>query len=80
MSVAARGAQETGGTPRRGGRALLSLGRLDCFLTCTPSSLARSFQKSRSRRFHSVWTSFVIPFLQNTEIGEKNSNTGWASG
>ena len=38
MSVAARGAQETGGAPRRGGRALLSPGRLDCFLTCTPSS------------------------------------------
>ena len=27
------------GTPRRGGRALLSPGRLDCFLTCTPSPL-----------------------------------------
>ena len=26
------------GAPRRGGRALLSPGRLDCFLTCTPSS------------------------------------------
>jgi len=38
-SVAARGAQETGGAPRRGGRALLSLVRLDCFLTCTPSPL-----------------------------------------
>ena len=38
MSVAARGAQETGGAPRRGGRALLSPGRLASFLTCTPSS------------------------------------------
>ena len=26
------------GVPRRGGHALLSLGRLDCFLTCTPGS------------------------------------------
>ena len=26
------------GTPRRGGRTLLSPGRLVCFLTCTPSS------------------------------------------
>ena len=26
------------GTPRRGGRAPLSPGHLDCFLTCTPSS------------------------------------------
>ena len=32
---------------------------------------SRSFQKSRSRRFHSVWTPFDIPFLQNTEIGKK---------
>ena len=32
-------------------------------------------QKSRSRRFHSVWTPFDIPFLRNTEIGKKNSNT-----
>ena len=42
---------------------------------------SHSFQKSRSRRFHSVWTPFDIPFLQNTEIGKKkNSNSGWASG
>ena len=27
--------------------------------------------KSRSRRFHSVWTPFDIPFLRNTEIGKK---------
>ena len=33
MSVTARGADETGG------RALLSRGRLGCFLTCTPSLL-----------------------------------------
>ena len=39
MSVAARGAQETGGAPRGGGRALLSRGRLGCFLACTPSPL-----------------------------------------
>ena len=38
MPVDARGDQEIGGAPRRGGRALLSPGRLDCFLTCTPSS------------------------------------------
>ena len=35
------------------------------------SSGSRSFQKSRSRRFHSVWTPFDIPFLRNTEIGKK---------
>ena len=38
MSVAACGAQEIGGAPRGGGRALLSSGRLASFLTCTPSS------------------------------------------
>ena len=32
-----------------------------------------SFQKSRSRRFHSVWTTFDIPFLRNTEIGKKTA-------
>ena len=32
---------------------------------------SRSFQKSRSRWFHSVWTPFDIPFLRNTEIGKK---------
>ena len=35
------------------------------------SSRSRSFQKSRSRRFHSVWTPFDIPFLRNTETREK---------
>ena len=39
------------------------------------SSRSRSFQKSRSRRFHSVWTPFDILFQRNSEIG-KNSNSG----
>ena len=30
-----------------------------------------SFQKSRPRRFHSVWNPFNILFLRNTEIGKK---------
>ena len=29
------------------------------------------FQKRSSRRFHSVWISFDIPFLRNTKIGKK---------
>ena len=37
------------------------------------SSGSRSFQKSRSRRFHSVWTPFDIPFLRNTKIGKKTA-------
>ena len=44
------------------------------------SSGSRLFQKSRSRRFHSVWTPFDIPFLRNTEIGKKTAILGWASG
>ena len=31
-----------------------------------------SMRKSRSRRFHSVWTPFDIPFLQNPKIGKKH--------
>ena len=31
------------------------------------------FQKDRSRRFHSVWTPFDIPFLRYTEIGKKTT-------
>ena len=30
-----------------------------------------SLRKSRSRRFHSVWTPFDIPFLQNPKTGKK---------
>ena len=37
------------------------------------SSGSRLFQKSRSRRFHSVWTLFDIPFLRNTKIGKKTA-------
>ena len=31
----------------------------------------RLFQERSSRRFHSAWFPFGIPFLQNTEIGKK---------
>ena len=31
------------------------------------------FQKDRSRRFHSIWTPFDIPFLRNTKIGKKTA-------
>ena len=33
----------------------------------------RLFQKSLSRRFHSIWTLFDIPFRRNTEIGKKTA-------
>ena len=35
------------------------------------SSGSRLFQKSRSRRFHSVWTLFDFPFLRYTETRKK---------
>ena len=35
-----------------------------------------SFQKSRSRRFHSVWTPFDIPFIRNPKIGKKTAILG----
>jgi len=38
-----------------------------------------SVRKSRSRRFHSVWTPFDIPFLRNPKIGKKTAILGWAS-
>ena len=34
---------------------------------------SRLLRKSRSRRFHSVWTSFDIPFLRNPKIGKKTA-------
>ena len=39
-----------------------------------------SVRKSRSRRFHSVWTPFDISFLRNPKIGKKTAILGWASG
>ena len=66
----------TGGP--RGWRARLGVGApptswLPCWLldvgSKSPGSC--SFRKSRSRRFHSVWTLFDILFLRNSEIGKK---------
>ena len=39
--------------------------------THSKSLVSRLLRKSRSRRFHSIWTPFDIPFLRNTEIGKK---------
>ena len=37
------------------------------------SSGSYPFRKSRSRRFHSVWTPFDIRFLRNTETSNKTA-------
>ena len=40
------------------------------------SSGLLSVQERSSRRFHSVWTPFGIPFLQNSKIGTQKIETG----
>ena len=62
-----QGARPTGGRPpiSWGPRRLLDLH--------SKLSGSCSLQKSRSRRFHSVWTPFGIPFLRNTEISKKTA-------
>ena len=37
---------------------------------------SRLLRKSRSQRFHSVWTPFDIPFLRNPKIGKKKQQFG----
>ena len=65
-SVELRGAHEGGW------RTALPRGLLDASLTPTPGLLDCVFSKKRSsRRFHSIWILFDIPFLRNTEIGTK---------
>ena len=61
------------GCPTGGARPPISWGPRLLLDLHSKSSGSRSFQKSRSRRFHSVWTPFDIPFLPNTEIGKKTA-------
>ena len=72
-SVDARGSHEIGGAPSRGARPPPSWPPRLLLDLHSKSSRSRSFQKSRSRRFHSVWTPFDIPFLRNTEICKKTA-------
>jgi len=67
-----RGARPRGAHPPPSWPPLLLLG------VGSKSPGSRSVRKSRSRRFHSVWTPFDIPFLRNTEIGKKTAILGWA--
>ena len=61
------------GAPYRGARPPISWGPRMLLDLHSKLSGSRSFQKSRSRRFHSGWTPFDIPFLRNTEIGKKTA-------
>ena len=69
-----RGPRDRGrALPGGGGRPPISWSPRLLLDLHSKSSGSRSFQKSRSRRFHSVWTPFDIPFLRNTEIGKKTA-------
>ena len=70
----ARGADEGGGgAHRQGARRAPSRPTQLLLEFHSKSAGLRSFQKDGSRRFHSVWTPFDIPFLRNTKIGKKTS-------
>ena len=72
-SVVQRGAHEGGGRAQGVGVPPASWLPRRLLDVLSKSSGSRLFQKSRSRRFHSVWTPFDIPFLRNTEIGKKTA-------
>ena len=66
-----QGAHEGGGRAWGVGAPPTSWPPLLCLDVGSKSPELYSMRKSRSRRFHSVWTPFDIPFLRNTEIGKK---------
>ena len=68
-----RGPRDRGAHPTGGARPPVSWPPRKLLDLHSKLSRACSFQKSRSRRFHSFWTPFDIPFLRNTEIGKKTA-------
>ena len=58
-----RGPRDRGARPTGGAWPPISWGPRLLLDLHSKSFGSRSFQKSRSRRFHSVWTPFDIPFL-----------------
>ena len=74
-SVAQQGAHEGGGRAWGVGAPPTSWPPLLCLDVGSKSPGSCLLSKSRSRRFHSVWTPFDIPFLRNPKTG-KNSNSG----
>ena len=66
-----QGAHEGGGHAQEGRRAPYLVASWYVLDIGSKSSGSCSFRKSCSRRFHSVWTPFDIPFLRNTEIRKK---------
>ena len=79
MSVDQQGAHDGGGRTRGVGAPPASCPPRMFLDGHSKSPGSRLLRKSHSRRFHSVWTPFDIPFWRNSKIG-KSSNLGWASG
>ena len=75
-----QGAHEGGGRAWGVGDPPTSWPPVTCLDVGSKSPELYSMRKSRSRRFHSVWTPSDIMFLQNTEIGKKTAILGWAFG
>ena len=71
MSVEQGGAHEGGGRAQGVGAPPASWLPGSFVDVGSKSSGSCSFRKSRSRRFHSIWTPFDILFLRNSEIGKK---------
>ena len=71
-----RGAHEGGGRALGGRRPPTSWLPLLFLDVGSKSPGSCSVRKSCSRRFHSVWTPFDIPFLRNPEIGKKTAILG----
>ena len=80
MSVEQQGAHEGGGRALGGRRAPTSWLPLLFLGVGSKSPGSYLLRKPRSRRFHTVWTPFDIPFLRNPKIHEKTAILGWASG
>ena len=70
-SVELRGAHEGGGALTPWARPPASWMPHGVSDFNSKSSGLLSVQERSSRRFHSVWTPFGIPFLQNSKIGNK---------
>ena len=75
MLVEQQGAHEGGGRAWGVGVPPTSWPPLLCLDVGSKSPELYSMRKSRSRRFHSVWTPFDIPFLRNPKQA-KNNNSG----
>ena len=66
-----QGAHEGGGRAWGGRRAPTSWPPVTCLDVGSKSPELYLMRKSRSRRFHSIWTPFDIPFLRDPKTGKK---------